>query len=210
MESGLIAEKDFVNHINQIVLSLAFLLAGFVVCPAQKATPPAADPPAPERTPANWKEFVSTPGRFSILFPGAPSDSVQKIEGGEIHFHRLRTQVEYSVIYADSPTPIESEETARNVLDGGAQGAVASLSGELLELKEITLATHPGRALKAKLPDGKIVRARMFLVSQRLYQIAITTPTEAGSPVEQTSFYELAATKFLNSFKLAEAAKTTP
>ncbi len=186
---------------------LAFLLAGFGVCPAQKASPSPATPVAPERTPANWKEFVSTTGGFSILFPGSPSDSIQKIEGGAIHFHRLRTQAEYSVIYADSPTPIENEETARNVLDGGAQGAVASLSGELLELKEITLGTHPGRALKAKLPDGKILRARMFLVSQRLYQIAITTPAESGSAVEETSFYELAASKFLNSFKLAEAVK---
>jgi hypothetical protein len=210
MESGLKAEKELVNHLKQIVLLLTFMFAGFAVCPAQKATPPAAETPAPERTPANWKEFVSAAGGFSILFPGAPSNSVQKIEGGEIHFHRLRTQAEYSVIYADSPAPIESEETARNVLDGGAQGAVASLSGELLELKEITLVAHPGRALKAKLPDGKILRARMFLVRQRLYQIAITTPAESGSPVEQTTFYELAASKFLNSFKLAEAEKTTP
>ena len=100
---------------------------------------------------------------------------------GEVDAHilSLQTFAEYSVMYADYPDPIENAAAAHSILDSGVSNAVASVNSELLETKEITLEGNPGKYLKERLPDGKILRAKMLLVGQRIYQIAITTPAAA-------------------------------
>ena len=42
----------------------------------------------------------------------------------------------------------------------------------------------------------------MYLVGQRLYQIAITTPAEQGMSADKMKNYDAMADKFLNSFKI--------
>lgn len=120
----------------------------------------------------------------------------------KLHIHNLKTVAEYSVMYADYPIPVGDPAVARSVLDDGARGAVASVNSELLELKEIALDGHPGRYLKERMPRGEIMRVKMILVGQRMYQVAITTPREEGAQAEAIKQYETMADKFLNSFKL--------
>ncbi len=195
------------KYFRQASLLILILLACATVAFSQTEKPATPEPPAPESKAESWKEFSSTAGRFKIQFPGAPAEKTQPIEGGEIHIVALRTFAEYSVMYADYPVPVEGAEAARSVLDNGAKGAVASLNAELLELKEITLEGHPGRLLKAKLPDGKILRANMYLVGQRLYQVAITTPAEQGKAAETVRLYDSVASKYLDSFKPVPASR---
>ena len=107
-------------------------------------------------------------------------------------------------MYADYPIPVDDPAIAKNVLDNGAKGAVASVDSELLELKEIVLDGHPGRYLKEKMPSGEIMRVKMLLVGQRMYQVAITTPREDGASLEMLKAYQAMADKFLNSLKLLE------
>lgn len=160
-----------------------------------------------ETNPQAWKEYSSTEGGFSILFPGIPSESSQLVDASpgvqfKLHIHSLKTLAEYSVMYADYPIPVGDPAVAKGVLDSGAKGAVASVNSELLELKEIALDGHPGRYLKERMPGGEIMRVKMLLVGQRMYQVAITTPREEGASVEMVKQYETMADKFLNSFKL--------
>lgn len=154
-----------------------------------------------------WKEYSSAEGGFSILFPGEPSQETQLIDAApgtqfKLRIHKLKTLAEYSVMYADYPIPVGDPAVAKNVLDNGAKGAVASVNSELLELKEITLYGYPGRYLKERMPSGEIMRVKMLLVGQRMYQVAITTPREEGTPAEIVKSYEMMADKFLNSFRL--------
>lgn len=159
-----------------------------------------------------WKDYSSAEGEFSILFPGDPTQETQVIEAGpglqfQLHIHKLNTIAECSVMYADYPVSISDPAVARKVLDDGAAGAVASVNSELLELREIELDGHAGRYLKERMPNGEIMRVKMLLVGQRLYQVAITTPREDNLSAEMVKSYEATADKFLKSFKLIKQVR---
>lgn len=160
---------------------------------------------APEANPTNWQTFESAEGRFSIQFPGTPKVGIEPTDpAGQVVLHKasLTTKAEYGVIYADYPMKIEGTAAAKQVLDDGAKGAVNAVSSELLSISEISLSGNPGRTLKERMKDGAIMQARMFLVGQRLYQIAVTVPPREVSKADEVTLYEQAATKFLDSFKL--------
>jgi len=166
---------------------------------------------SPEANPTNWKTFESAEGRFSIEFPGTPKVGTEPLDAaGQVVLHKcsLTTNAEYGVIYADYPTKIEGAAATKQVLDDGAKGAVAGVGSELLSISEISLSGNPGRALKERMKDGAIMQARMFLVGQRLYQIAITLPPMQGAKAEDVAVYEQAATRFLDSFKITPAEET--
>lgn len=192
--------------IKSCLVCTAFLVWA-VVCVAQDTKPPSNTAPA-ETNPQAWKEYSSAEGGFSILFPGTPGDNTQLLDAApgvqfKLRIHSLKTpSAECSVMYADYPIPVGDPAVARGVLDNGAKGAVASVNSELLELKEIALDGHPGRYLKERMPQGEIMRVKMILVGQRMYQIAVTTPREEGAAAETVRQYDSVADKFLNSFKL--------
>jgi TonB family protein len=82
-----------------------------------------------------------------------------------------------------------------------------------LQQKEITLDGHPGLFAMLRLPEGFILRQRIYAVRGRLYQLMITTPPEPRATDDQRRFYEATANKFLDSFTLAPAmhvARATP
>lgn len=207
------------RHTARALAPTLFLFACALLCRAQPATPrPAAQPqpPPPALSLGEWKEFAPAGGGFSILFPGTPQSSTKTLKlseqhSAELHIHSLTNPtLECSVIYADYPIPVGDPAVARAVLDYGAKGAVASVNAELLSLTEITHEGHPGRLLRERMPDGKILRAKMVLVGQRLFQVAFTTPREDGAAPQTVRHYEESADKFLDSFKLVPANLTGP
>jgi hypothetical protein len=180
--------------------------AGYCVAQTNKSSGE-QPPPRPEKEfdPASWKEYSSTEGRFSILFPGIPKEEVQTVDAQgvqfKIHINHLKAFSEYGVIYADYPIPVNDPNVAKQVLDSGAKGAVSEVKSELLNMTNISLDGHPGRALREKLPNGDVLKVKMYLVGQRLYQIAVTMPGADTTP-DMGQSYEKFADKFLDSFKL--------
>jgi TonB family protein len=73
-------------------------------------------------------------------------------------------------------------------------------------MTDISIDGHPGRLLRERLPNGNILKAKMYLVGQRLYQIAVTIPKPDSSP-DMGRAYEKFADKFLDSFKLTTEQK---
>lgn len=171
------------------------------------ATLPKPKEPKVQTSQPNWKEYSSAEGRFSILFPGKVTEEAQVTQlapGVELRLRIFKheTVAESSVMYADYPMPLDDPAMAKSVLDAGAKGAAATINAEVLELKEITLDGFPGRYLKERLTSNEIMRVKMYLVGQRLYQIAITTPAEQGMSADKMKNYDAMADKFLNSFKI--------
>ena len=158
---------------------------------------------------AKWKEYSHAEGRFSIMFPGPPVDETQVVEVApgvelKLRIYKHKSVAECSVMFADYPMPVDDPAVAKSVLDAGARGAAASINAEMLELKEISHDGYPGRYMKERLTSKEIMRAKMILVGQRLYQLAITTPAEDGLSADLIKAYEAMADKFLNSFKVAK------
>jgi len=159
---------------------------------------------AAEASPAAWKEFSSTEGRFAAKFPGLPKASSQVAGEFTLKLFQLNSAFEYSVMYAYYPDWANDSDAAlaKKILDSGLEGAVAEVHSKLLEVHDVSIANHPGRQYTERMLDGSILRGKTFLVGHRLYQIVITTPNEEGMPPEAINFYHTSASKFLESFRL--------
>ena len=193
-----------------LLLAALTLLAPAAPVAQEKPAAQNAAPLAAERDPGAWREYASPQGRFAVLVPGDMTLNTQQLptpdgKGVTLHIHSLGTSAEYGVIHADYPFEVSGAEMRRRLLDDGARGAVESVGAQLLEAKEISLGEHPGRALKELMRDGRVMHARMYLVGSRLYQVAVTLPKlDAADPA--TAFAEETAAKFLDSFRLLDAA----
>ncbi len=120
------------------------------------------------------KEFASEAGRFKVLLPGKPEPRELKIPRGTMHLVSIRTdQGEYLASWIDLPLE-ESAEKAEARLDRMRDGIVERVMGKVVREKTVTLDDkHPGRDLVAEVsqPDKGRLRARLFLVGSRLYQV---------------------------------------
>ena len=159
-----------------------------------------------EANPDSWKRFVSPDGRFAVLFPGSPKVSEETISSPPfsyvIHKTQLNSFAEYGVIYSDYPKSIIDRTPADVLLDEGAKAAVAQSNSRLLSINPITINGYAGRFLKERMSDGTIMQAKMVLMGQRLFQVAITTPKEEGADPATVGFYNSTAKKFLDSFEI--------
>ncbi|MEW6207271.1 MAG: hypothetical protein AB1631_02825 [Acidobacteriota bacterium] len=86
-------------------------------------------------------------------------------------------------------------------LDSGREQAIASEKGRLLSEKNISLNGYTGREMVVELSEG-ILKTRMYVTRQRLYQIIVVMPKPRASTGEKIRFEESIADKFLDSFKL--------
>jgi hypothetical protein len=148
-----------------------------------------------------FKEFKSEAGKFKALFPGKPKETAQKAVGIDLKMFTIEENNGAMVIaYADMPLEDNiTEEEIQTRLDGARTGMVNNVKAELKSEKKITIARgtkkYPGREILADLPDQKgQLRARIFLVDKRLYQIMVV-----GNP----DFAKSAnAAKFIDSLQL--------
>jgi len=149
---------------------------------------------------ADDKPSASNDGKFTAKFPGTPKEQTQEAAGVTLRMFALEEKAgAYMVAYADMPIP--GNETAKETearLDGSRDGMVKNMGGKLTEEKKATLGKHPSREIFADLPalpDGK-VRARVFIVGTRLYQVMVVGTKE---------FFEAkGAVAFLDSLELAK------
>lgn len=151
------------------------------------------------QTASAWQEFSHAAGKFTVLMPAAPKEQQQAVQtvAGPIAMHMFFYEFKggqsmYGVIYSDYPASVANADPQK-VLDGGRDGAVAEMKGRLLQEQNITIQGHPGRELHIEIPQG-MVKARIYLVGVRLYQILSVSTKEMISP-EDTE-------KFFSSFRL--------
>lgn len=155
---------------------------------------------ATEQKDLEWLNFESESGRFSVLFPGAPDEQVESVQTAigviETQFFMVtQRDLAYSVNLADYPPEMIAAGDTQQMLDGARDGAVSNVNGELLEEKELTLGGYPGRELKVRVEEeGIVVRARIYLVNERLYVIQAMSKERLASSED--------IDKFLDSFEL--------
>jgi TonB family protein len=196
-------------------VALFILASASILSFSQTRRPSAVSPTVPSTgyNLASWKEFTSAEGRFTVLMPGVPTAESTPVEtaAGRIKMHSYILQTNfgtYGVMYGDLPW--YSDEPNPGRLDS-ARNEALSKGGRLLSESDVTLGGIVGRELLVD-KDGYVLRARMFLVKERLYQaiiitranVAFNTGRPSSNPNERTDFYEANVTKFLDSFKLTE------
>lgn len=154
---------------------------------------------------AEWKEFSSKDGRYSVSMPGTPKETTQKVPtpAGEIVTNVATLEpskgVGYAVSYNDMPfddDKLKQPGVVDNVLDGSANGQVTNVKGKLISQKAIKLGEFPGREVHFEVPGQGEIRSRIFLVGKRLYQTMVQGPKASVTSKD--------ADKFLDSFKVTK------
>lgn len=149
-----------------------------------------------------WKEFRSTEGRFSVSMPGTPEVETREVPSdlGPLSTHvftATEKSIPYVVAYTDYPVDSPDAEMSATILNGARDGVVKSLGATVVKEKEIQLDGHPGKDLE--MTSGPLrLRAKIYLVGVRLYQVLSVAP-KAGKVPKSVD-------RFLASFKLTEQA----
>ncbi len=152
--------------------------------------------------PPVWSEFRSDEGRFSVLMPEKPSLQKTTNETPQGRFEQhvfLVTHMPFvcMVAYADLPRKLLVSNNADGLFDLIRDQFIQQAGGKLATENSLSLDGHPGRDIKVHLFHGEL-RLRLFLVGDRLYQVALTT-------LEKSE--EEALNKFFGSFKLIPTNK---
>ncbi len=140
------------------------------------------------------KQFVVEDGTWAVMFPGTPKRSVSPIQTavGAIDMiqYSAGSSTSYgAVVYADYPSFI-ANAPAQSLLDGARDGAINNTHARLIEEKQRHLGEFPGREIRAELPaTGIQMRAFIFLVKRRLYQIIIVGPKDEVNSARADSIY---------------------
>lgn len=147
-----------------------------------------------------WADFKSPEGKFSVLLPGTPTRTIDTnpatapLEFGV--FRLTQDNIQYIVAYYDYSRAVIQSTDPQILLLGARTGIQGDIGGTVESEKDITLDNqYPGRELTLAAADGtRVMRARIFLVNNRLYRI------EALGPKDQISAKDI--DQYLISFTL--------
>jgi hypothetical protein len=148
-------------------------------------------------------EVKSDAGRFAITAPVELKEQTKSVDGEEgkkIELHVFQGEKDgkaYFVVYSDRATDTAKQEDIEKLLDGARDGLIGGMKGKVTNETKIAMAGNAGRELDVDAKFNEIdskVKARLYMVGKRLYQIMIVTPVGKGTPEEMV--------EFLNSFKL--------
>jgi hypothetical protein len=144
-------------------------------------------------------EYTSSEYKFKASFPGAPTIKEQTAVG--IRLKIFATEARngaYMIGVADMPIPAnESDAQIQTRLDGARDGAIQNVGGVLATSDRITLdGKYPGREFTANVtkPANGVIRARVYLVGTRMYQVMVVGTNSYAHSTE--------ANTFMSSFKL--------
>ena len=169
-----------------------------------------------------WKEFVSTEGRFSVLLPGTPSRLTQPVDNvsGKVAIFTVLETADgvYVVMFSDISANSTGPEIKMRALDAGRDRMLAKDPGlRLVSENNISLAEHPGREWLVA-DKQEVTRGRSYVVDNRLYvnlfvmsnSSALNTGSDLRSAESLSALFETKSLRFLDSFKLLQPAAETP
>lgn len=161
--------------------------------------------------------FFSREGRFKAKFFGKVQELTEKRGGLDVKMYATeKPDGAYAVVVLDLPFLAgQTDEAVQGLLDAMRDGMVQSLGAKLQDSKRVTLdKKHPGRefsvtfekpkagtgeafSVTLNLPEDGVLRARVYLVGDRVYTILAAGKKDFPTSREADAFFE--------SFQLTEA-----
>jgi hypothetical protein len=154
-----------------------------------------------------WATFSPEGGAFTVAMPGTPEREQQfaQNESGTVDTRVYTLLLDrggfFKVVDLALPANVDVKAGADAVLDSAVVGVVDSASARLVSRQKIFVSNRPGRQVEAEVPEsavpgGGTLKARIYLVGPRLYELVAVVPKAdaAGS----------APARFLDSFELKE------
>jgi hypothetical protein len=154
-----------------------------------------------------WQRFSSQEGKFTVLFPGTPRFSQQKMtsDNGELQVNlftvnRPQEEAKYTVAYIDYPAQyiqlLRSRNLVEQAIEQGKSTALQRVRGTVVSEEKKTLGDNVGMEVNYTTADGKFAKQRVFLVGNRFYQITAETTQK------RQRFLTRSMQGFCDSFKL--------
>jgi hypothetical protein len=156
------------------------------------------------------REYVSAEGRFGVLMPGDLREERGVIDTatGKREFVSVSAILNrkpwfanrgfYFVTYTDLSDQAVGTSPER-LLDAEREEAVKRLNGKLVREQTVGLGHHTGRDIEVATQMG-LVKERIYLVKQRVYQLVVGGKMEASSQD---------ADRFFKSFRLLDSEGVT-
>ena len=121
--------------------------------------------------------------------------------------YTLQTEAHsYFVAYVDFPEVPDDARGVKRILDGGRDGAIATINGRLISEGDLSLKGMPGRAITVE-GVSQLLRARIYLAELRLYLVMIVANKNQSPSPEAGSMENATVERFLGSFKLVKRKK---
>jgi len=152
-----------------------------------------------ERAKKEWRPFSSEAGGFSVLAPGTPKEEKKMLDSpyGTSEVHTFSFEPGGAVAFGVSYVELHPPRLAQGleVILGDVVAAMANRSGDrVISEVRIVLEGHPGRQFMVQRQQGDTIRARVYVIRERLYMLVVNAAPERDSSDD--------AVRFLNSFKL--------
>ncbi|HZZ79862.1 MAG TPA: hypothetical protein VFE62_15190 [Gemmataceae bacterium] len=134
---------------------------------------------AQERLPAGWKEITAKETGFSVAMPAEPMIKKQAVKtvNGLVNVMMYiadgRNDSNFVVSYSDFPTANFKKADIDKRLDQARDGAITKAGGKKRSEEKIQLMGHPGREIVIEKNGEIIVKMRLYLVKNRLYQVMV-------------------------------------
>ncbi len=149
-------------------------------------------------------EFKCSEGNFSVLMPGTPKHDSRdiKTQVGVVKLNLYSSGSGNEVFmasYSDYPEQYAKTANPDIVLQGAKEGAAKNVNGNILSEEKISSGEVPGLKFDIEVPQKAIMRCKIFLDFNRLYQFMIVAPANGS--------YTAAQLKFLDSVKLVKNSK---
>ena len=171
----------------------AWVMAGAVVLIGLLSAAPLYAQTAPDV----WKQYPYPSDGFAVSSPLQPtfSSQLKQTDAGNVEIHTYAIQLGNNGVVMISSSEVRGldKESAKARLQMAKAGALKAGNATLTTEKEITLGGYPGLQYEAT-AQNLHVRARMYIVKDKLYQLMEISPLATSFPAE--------AERISSSFKL--------
>lgn len=206
---------------SRVLTLLAVSLTGaWLGCSPTAAPPPvpAPSPPPPAAPPADgsaadfehgrdWHTFTWSQAAFSVDLPvnATPWEGALDLPSGKMQVYRavgVMTDVGTFICQSAELPQGSPELTLADRFAHARRADLIETGGVVRGEQSITLGTHPGHQYDIVLPDGGLVRQRMYVALPRLFQLRVVTrPERLDDPHIQ---------RFFDTFQLLGPAVPSP
>jgi hypothetical protein len=128
----------------------------------------------------SWKLFEPKDAGFSVKMPVMPTEKKQSVKTATgkldviLHIADGRNDSLFVVSYSDfDKADLKKKEDVEKRLEQARDGAIASARGKLRSDDKIKLKEHSGREIVIEKDGEVVVKMRIFLVKNRLYQVMV-------------------------------------
>lgn len=158
---------------------------------------------------AEWEEYISEKGKFSVLLPGAPETGYRfgPSDSGAVMSYVTNYQKgakAWSVVYYDLPAIPSGADAVKKLLERGRDSYTDKPRGE----RPLTLNGYPALEFKTPIEDRDRVQiVRIILVKQRVYELWVVTQAKQAVSEDATKFFDSFKPMPLTDEEVIEAAK---